>query len=197
MRLTKIYTKTGDSGSTMLADGSLVPKDNLRLEAYGTVDELNAHIGALRDIVQELPVESRNEWDPALFRIQNELFDIGGELATPKESISPRQGLINTKDIIRLEEEIDRWNEKLPGLKNFVLPGGHRANSQAHVCRTVCRRAERVLVQLIHQDNSIRQDTQVYLNRLSDWLFVCSRSMSLALNCPEVLWDQRRREKES
>jgi len=196
MRLTKIYTKTGDGGQTLLANGQKIAKDDLRIETYGTIDELNAHIGLLRDLIQSEGADSHSKiLDQSLYRIQNELFDLGSELATPAESINPRQILINSNDIGNIEKEIDSWNEELPPLKNFVLPGGLPANSQAHVCRTVCRRAERLLVSLCRKDPSVRAEPQIYINRLSDWLFVCGRTVSRLFDSPEVLWDQGRRER--
>lgn len=195
MRLTKIYTKIGDDGQTMLVNGQMIAKDDIRIDSYGTVDELNAQLGLLRDLIQDLP--DHQGLDSSLYRIQNELFDLGSELATPSEAVSPKQILISEQDIATLEQEIDRWNTKLPPLKNFVLPGGHLANSQAHICRTICRRAERCIVKLRRADSTVRKEVQVYVNRLSDWLFVCSRTVSQLFDRPEVLWDQGRRERSS
>ncbi|MFW7378095.1 MAG: cob(I)yrinic acid a,c-diamide adenosyltransferase [Oligoflexus sp.] len=195
MRLTKIYTKVGDGGQTLLANGQKIAKDDLRIDAYGTIDELNSHIGLLRDLIQSESQENSAGLDRSLYRIQNELFDLGSELATPADALSPRQILISANDISQLESEIDNWNESLSPLKNFVLPGGHLANSQAHVCRTVCRRAERLLVSLRRQDPSVRKETQIYVNRLSDWLFVCGRTVSRLFDRREVLWDQGRHER--
>ena len=193
MRLTRIYTKTGDQGGTMLASGDKISKAARRIEAYGTVDELNAWVGYLRD---ELKGESafKDHWlQASLERVQNELFDLGSELATPTRSLRPdRQHLLSEDDIRQLEIEIDQVNDKLPPLANFVLPGGHRANSVAHLARTVCRRAEREVVRLRLDEPDIRIETQMYLNRLSDWLFVMSRAVSQVLGCAEILWQQKR-----
>lgn len=195
MRLTKIYTKIGDGGLTLLANGKKIAKDDLRIESYGTIDELNSHIGLLRDLIKSSDHAETEKLDHSLYRIQNELFDLGSELATPAEALHASQVLIDTADIKILEDEIDQWNEALGPLKNFVLPGGHLANSQAHVCRTVCRRAERLLVALRRSDSSVRAETQIYINRLSDWLFVCARTVSRLFDSSEVLWDQGRRER--
>ena len=193
MRLSKIYTKTGDQGSTMLASGERISKTAVRIEAYGTVDELNACVGMLRDHMRVDNALAESWIALSLSRIQNELFDLGGELATPTHALSPtRQKVLNQDDIKVLEDEIDKCNETLAPLANFVLPGGHICNSTAHLARTVCRRAEREVVRLRAEENDVRIETQIYLNRLSDWLFVISRALSHELNVPEVLWDQRK-----
>lgn len=193
MRLTKIYTKIGDKGGTTLASGEKISKAALRLEAYGTVDELNSWMGVLRDQVK-LQTEFQAHWlDQSLERIQNELFDLGGELATPTKHLNiEKQRVVSAEDVTLLEHEIDTVNENLAPLANFVLPGGHICNSTAHVARTVCRRAERELVRLRIEETDVRGETQIYLNRLSDWLFVMGRLISQQLGCPEVLWQQNR-----
>lgn len=190
MRLTKIYTKTGDKGQTSLADGSKVSKADLRIDTYGHVDELNSYVGLLRD---ELPDgDEMSRWDEKLYLIQNELFDIGGELATPSESLNHEAAyLIRETSITRLEKEIDEMNDQLEPLKNFVLPGGHRSNSQAHVCRTVTRRCERA-VHKLSEEFAVRPEIVKYLNRLSDWFFVFSRHVSRELNVSEVIWQQKK-----
>lgn len=195
MRLTKIYTKMGDQGGTSLATGEKISKAARRLEAYGTVDELNSFIGMLRDQLQAMPQTSGNPaLDKSLERIQNELFDLGGELATPSRHLNPeKQLLVSLEDVKILEQEIDSMNESLQPLQNFVLPGGHMGNSCAHIARTVCRRAERELVRLRLEEPDIRVETQIYLNRLSDWLFVLSRTVSQLAGVPEVLWQQKRK----
>lgn len=193
MRLTKIYTKIGDKGGTTLASGEKISKAALRIESYGTVDELNSWIGLLRDQMR-LQAELSGHWlVQSLERIQNELFDLGGELATPTKHLNTeKQHVVSANDVARLEQEIDSINEHLPALANFVLPGGHVCNSTAHIARTVCRRAERELVRLRIDEPDVRGETQIYLNRLSDWLFVMSRLVSQQLGCPEVLWQQSR-----
>ena len=188
MRLSKIYTRTGDQGSTKLADGSSLSKSHCRIEAYGSVDELNSFLALLRDAISG--EESLLEINKQILRIQNELFDLGGELASPAELVEKLQFLVDGKSIATLESEIDSMNESLPNLKNFVLPGGHQANSLAHVCRTICRRAERRVHELSSVE-SIRPEPLQYLNRLSDWFFVASRKLSLVFKVDEVLWDQR------
>lgn len=193
MRLTKIYTKIGDKGGTTLASGEKISKAALRLEAYGTVDELNSWMGLLRDQLKLQP-EFHGDWlDQSLERIQNELFDLGGELATPTKHLNiEKQRVVSAEDVAVLEQEIDSVNENLQPLANFVLPGGHVCNSTAHLARTVCRRAERELVRLRIDEPDVRGETQIYLNRLSDWLFVMGRLISQRLGCPEVLWQQNR-----
>ena len=190
MRLTKIYTKIGDQGTTMLADGTMVPKHSLRIETYGTIDELNSFLGWLRDILRDTEPVRFQSLVAQLGQIQNEMHDLGGELATPTESLrTDRQSLVSVASIARLESEIDTFNDSLPPLANFVLPGGHQANSAAHICRTVCRRAERLIVRLASSDK-LRDEPRIYVNRLSDWLFVVSRHISQTLGVPEVLWNQ-------
>ncbi len=193
MRLTKIYTKIGDKGGTTLASGEKISKAALRLEAYGTVDELNSWMGLLRDQLK-LETPFQGHWlDQSLERIQNELFDLGGELATPTQHLNiEKQRVVSAADVDVLEQEIDNVSENLQPLANFVLPGGHVCNSTAHLARTVCRRAERELVRLRIDEPDVRGETQIYLNRLSDWLFVMSRLISQRLGCPEVLWQQKR-----
>ena len=175
-RLSKIYTRTGDAGTTGLGDGSRTPKDSLRVEAYGTVDELNSFIGLLR---AELTVD--HPCQELLSRIQHELFDLGGELCIPGYEIIRQSG------IDRLEQAIDALNEHLPPLKDFILPGGNRAASLAHVARTVCRRAER-RVQTLSGTEDISPLGLKYLNRLSDYLFVLARTLAREHGGQEVLW---------
>ncbi len=193
MRLTKIYTKIGDKGGTTLASGAKISKAALRLAAYGNVDERNSWVGLLRDQLK-LETPFQGHWlDQSLERIQNELFDLGGELATPTQHLNiEKQRVVSAADVEVLEQEIDNVNENLQPLANFVLPGGHVCNSTAHLARTVCRRAERELVRLRIDEPDVRGETQIYLNRLSDWLFVMSRLISQRLGCPEVLWQQKR-----
>ncbi len=193
MRLTKIYTKIGDKGQTMLASGTKVPKDALRIDTYGTVDELNSFLGLLRDTLA-VHTSKFPDVQPQLAVIQNEMHDLGGELSMPPELLDPRkQQVVSQASIARLEAEMDAYNENLPPLANFVLPGGHPANSTAHVCRTVCRRAERLIVALGRAE-AVRDEPRIYLNRLSDWLFVASRVISARLGVPEVLWLQAKKE---
>lgn len=191
MRLTKIYTKVGDEGKTLLASGDKVYKHDPRIECYGTVDELNTHLGFLRDLLAEKTGETFSEMSSQILKIQNELFDLGGELATPAKILDINvQQVVRETDITRLENEIDLMNEQLKPLENFVLPGGNICHSQAHVCRTVCRRAERRWV-AFSSEETVRRETGVYLNRLSDWLFVASRFISLKTGSDEVQWQQK------
>jgi len=180
-RLSKIYTRTGDDGSTGLGDGSRVPKDHARVEAYGTVDELNALMGVLRaELAPEHPQQN------LLSTIQHDLFDLGGELCIPGYSLLKAEG------IDQLEQAIDAINEQLPPLKEFILPGGNKAASSAHVARTVCRRAERRVHSLAHVESNIGPLPLQYLNRLSDYLFVLARSLAREGGGGEVLWNRQR-----
>lgn len=178
-RLSKIYTRTGDDGSTGLGDGARVRKDHLRVEAYGTVDETNAAIGLLR---AHLPNATAHPLDPMLSRIQHELFDLGGELCIPNYRI------LQHACIDRLEHHLDGMNEHLPMLKNFILPAGNLAAAQAHVARTICRRAERRVTTLAQHDADVSPLALQYLNRLSDWLFVAARTLARESGGQEVLW---------
>lgn len=182
MKKSLIYTKTGDKGTTGLIGGTRVEKDHFRLEAYGTVDELNAHIGMIR----AYPIDDASV--KTIVRIQHLLFTIGSYLATD-ESVSDLRTRLNTdeKEIEFLEHEMDRLEEALPPLRNFVIPGGHAAVSQAHICRTVCRRAERRVVSM---SGEVQVDEWVirYLNRLSDYFFVLSRHLSNYFGVDEIPW---------
>lgn len=182
-RLSKIYTRTGDDGSTGLGDGTRVGKDSLRVNAYGTVDELNSCIGLLlaHDDLSEAVRET-------LVQVQHELFDLGGELCIPGMS------MIEDADITRLEQWLDGFNEALPALKDFILPGGGMAAAHGHLARTVCRRAEREVVALARVE-TVRPQAARYLNRLSDLLFVLCRVLARSHDHGEVLWDRERRRK--
>jgi cob(I)alamin adenosyltransferase len=182
-RLSKIYTRTGDDGSTGLGDGSRVGKDSLRVAAYGTVDELNSTIGMVlaSDGVDD-------EVREVLTQAQHDLFDLGGELCIPG------MAMIEDADIDRLEQVLDRFNDPLPPLKDFILPGGGMAASCCHLSRTVCRRAEREVIAL-GREEEIRPQAQRYLNRLSDLLFVLCRVLARASGHGEVLWQHERRRK--
>lgn len=184
-RLSKIYTRTGDDGSTGLGDGSRVAKDSLRVTAYGTVDELNSAIGIVlaSDGVDEAVRET-------LTQVQHELFDLGGELCIPG------MVMIADADIDRLEQVLDGFNEPLPPLQDFILPGGGMAAACCHLARTVCRRAERDVVALARIEE-VRPQAQRYLNRLSDLLFVICRVLARESGHGEVLWQHERRRKPS
>jgi cob(I)alamin adenosyltransferase len=192
MRLTKIYTKIGDKGTTQLATGTKVAKSAPRIEAYGTIDELNAFVGNLRDLVLAETAHSLKDMAQLLGTIQNELFDLGAELSLPEfEKLGIKLHVISAAEIDRLEREIDGFNEILPPLINFVLPGGHPIVSAAHMARTVCRRSERRVVQL-HTTEELRPEVLQYINRLSDWFFVLSRALASRLSVPEHIWQQRK-----
>ncbi|MCX7514015.1 cob(I)yrinic acid a,c-diamide adenosyltransferase [Frateuria sp. STR12] len=180
-RLSKIYTRTGDDGSTGLGDGSRVPKDSARVAAYGTVDELNSTIGMVL-ACDDVPAEVRE----ALTQVQHELFDLGGELCIPG------MAMIQDADIARLETVLDGFNEPLPPLKDFILPGGGMAAASCHLARTVCRRAERGVIALARAE-TVRPQPQRYLNRLSDLLFVICRVLARAGGHGEVIWQHERR----
>jgi len=180
-RLSKIYTRTGDDGSTGLGDGSRVPKDSARVAAYGTVDELNSAIGMVLASEGVPP-----EVGEALTQVQHELFDLGGELCIPG------MAMIQDADIARLESVLDGFNEPLPPLKDFILPGGGMAAACCHLARTVCRRAEREVIALARAE-TVRPQPQRYLNRLSDLLFVICRVLARAGGHGEVIWQHERR----
>jgi cob(I)alamin adenosyltransferase len=189
MQLSRIYTKTGDKGQTALVGGDLVSKSDLRLETYGTVDELNAHVGMLRTLAERVNTEWSQELFTQLKAIQNKLFDVGSDLATLPESPYKNKALIQEEDLTQLEQWLDAMNEHLPNLRSFTLPGGGELNAWAHLARTVCRRAEREVCRLdeVCKGNN---DALRYLNRLSDYLFVVSRYVSLKNNEPEYLWER-------
>jgi cob(I)alamin adenosyltransferase len=184
--LSRIYTRTGDDGSTALVGGQRVAKDAVRIEAYGTVDELNAAIGLALTSIPEGPPPLRL-LAARLTRVQHELFNLGSLLATEPQNLQPGQPVITPADVLRLESEIDEANASLEPLRSFVLPGGCRLNAELHLCRTICRRAERRTVTLAALHPTPPEAVQ-YLNRLSDALFVWSRFASRLLHQPETLW---------
>jgi cob(I)alamin adenosyltransferase len=188
LALNRIYTRQGDAGDTALAGGQRVPKDSLRIEAYGTVDELNAFLGLACVTCAEINDPKLARLGSILRRVQNELFNLGSILATLPEDVHPRQARITPADVLQLEHEIDAMNEDLPALRSFVLPGGSRLNAELHTARTICRRAERLLVALSRKED-VPPETIRYLNRLSDALFVWSRWANHALGIAEVLWE--------
>ncbi len=184
----KIYTKTGDKGTTSLFGGTRVPKDHPRTNAYGTVDELNAHIGMIRSY------DIKTSHKEFLIDIQTHLFTIGSELATDPKKAKLKNGKdrlriskINAAHVEKLEASIDQMNEELPPLKNFLLPGGHPAIAACHIARTVCRRAER-LATALYMDEAFDEVLLKYLNRLSDVLFVMARTLSKELGVEETPW---------
>ncbi|MDP3358760.1 MAG: cob(I)yrinic acid a,c-diamide adenosyltransferase [Lutibacter sp.] len=184
----KIYTKTGDTGKTSLFGGTRVPKYHLRIEAYGTVDELNSHIGLIRD--QKIDAHSTE----ILLKIQNELFTLGSMLATPPEKEILKSGKerlninkVSEESVALLEQEIDFMNESLPEMTHFILPGGHSTVSFCHIARCICRRAERITTQL-SDESTINPKILVYLNRLSDYLFVLARKLTIDNQAQEIPW---------
>ncbi|KRA71986.1 cobalamin adenosyltransferase [Lysobacter sp. Root667] len=179
-RLSKIYTRTGDDGSTGLGDGNRVGKDSARVDAYGTVDEANSCIGLV--LASELPTAIRDQ----LVAIQHQMFDLGGELCIPGHAA------IFDADIDRLEQWLDAHNDGLPALKDFILPGGGEAAARCHIARTVVRRAERETVALSRLE-AVRPEAVRYLNRLSDLLFVLARVLARASGHGEVIWNHERR----
>jgi cob(I)alamin adenosyltransferase len=188
----KVYTKTGDTGTTALFGGTRVPKDHARIESYGTVDELNSYIGLIRD--QEI----NQHFKDILIEIQDRLFTVGAILATPPEKEVLKNGQkrlqnlgIIESDIELLEKEIDTMEDSLPQMTHFVLPGGHTTVSYCHIARCVCRRAERLAVHLNHNE-PVAEIAIKYLNRLSDYLFVLARKLSQELNADEVKWIPRK-----
>ncbi len=188
----KIYTKTGDTGTTALFGGTRVAKDHIRIESYGTVDELNSHIGLIRD--QEI----NSHYKEILIEIQDRLFTLGAILATPPEKEKLKNGEsrlqnlgILESDIELLEKEIDTMENSLPPVTHFVLPGGHITVSHCHIARCVCRRAERLSVHLDHNE-PVEKNAIKYLNRLSDYLFVLARKLSKDLKADEIKWIPRK-----
>jgi len=184
----KIYTKTGDQGTTALFGGTRVPKSHIRIDAYGTVDELNSHLGLVKDTCQNAEVTK------FMNHIQDRLFTVGAILATDPEKAKLKSGKdrlniprISQDNILALEEKIDAMNEDLPPMTHFVLPGGHPTVSYCHIARCVCRRAERLASALFNLEE-FDQEVLQYLNRLSDYLFVLARKLSKDLNAEEVKW---------
>ena len=182
----KIYTKTGDAGNTGLIGGTRVPKSHIRIESYGTVDELNAYIGLLGDQIAD--IHGRE----ILREIQDRLFTIGSSLACdPDKEIKMKIPDLNESDVLLLENEIDEMNKVLPEMKSFILPGGHITVSTAHICRTVCRRAERLIVELNATESNSPSLIIKYMNRLSDYLFVLARYIGHINGVEEIKWRPR------
>ncbi len=182
----KIYTKNGDRGQTTLVDGSPIAKSDARLKTYGTVDELNAHVGLLQTMLDK---EAKlNGFHPQLFEIQNWLFQLGSQLACGNSEFSKKLPTISDKNTTQLESWMDQWDQELPELKNFILPGGHEASAQAHVCRTVARRAERACV-VLDEMTELSVPAIAFLNRLSDYFFMISRSINQKMDIDSVIWN--------
>ena len=189
MRITKVYTRTGDDGTSRLADGTVVAKDDLRLEAYGTIDELNAAVGLVRAFTGEIPGPPGGEarLDGLLHRVQDRLFDIGAILATPPGAALKGLPILGEAEIARLEGWMDRCHTQLAPLEEFILPGGGKGAAFLHQARTICRRAERICVRL-NRTTSVPSVLLRYLNRLSDLFFVLSRWTAKQEGVPETLW---------
>ncbi len=191
MRITKVYTRTGDAGQTRLAGGQQVWKDCLRVEAYGTVDELNASIGLVRAMNAEAVTKSPGsiQLEEDLRWVQNKLFDVGSILATAPGQTFKNMPTITSTDVTKLEYMIDRCQKDLTPLKEFILPGGGKVTATLHQARTICRRAERICIRLMREEN-VEAELNKYLNRLSDALFVLARWVAKTQGEPEFLWDR-------
>ncbi|MDP6934366.1 MAG: cob(I)yrinic acid a,c-diamide adenosyltransferase [Myxococcota bacterium] len=200
MRITKVYTRAGDKGTTRLVGGLQVSKSHTRIRAYGTVDELNAMIGVVRALLENssrVP-ESGTGTLPALetlstqlHEVQNALFEVGSDLATPADSRWEGMHRVGDEEVQQLESRIDELNEDLQPLEEFILPGGGMIGAHFHLARTVCRRAERDVVELMGEDPEVGEGSVRFLNRLSDYFFVAGRWAALQLEEPEVLWSRR------
>ena len=198
LTINKVYTRTGDGGRTRLAGGQSVDKDAGRIETYGTIDELNAYVGQARHSAREAAVEEGGsdegddfgfgEFERTLLKIQHQLFNLGTMFATCEEDMNESTPRVRPQDVVGLEQEMDRLNQDLPTLRSFVLPGGSRLNTDLHICRTVCRRAERLAVTAA-KEVDVDDVAIAYLNRLSDAFFVYSRWVLARAEIPEVLWD--------
>jgi cob(I)alamin adenosyltransferase len=191
IRITRVYTRTGDRGETSLVGGKRVPKDSSRLDAYGTIDELNSVIGLARVFNEENldAGEGHHFLDEVLCKIQDELFDLGSELATPPESFQEGMFRVSQAEIRNIEKLIDKCQENLQPLESFILPGGGRVGAYLHQCRTVCRRAEREILRLSREE-TISEWPLKYVNRLSDLFFVLSRWISKETGEREYLWQR-------
>lgn len=189
MRIVKVYTKTGDKGTTGLADGSRIPKDDLRIECYGTIDELNSILGICRQHLEEIPEKEKVLLDSWIYAIQNDLFNLGADLATPLASRWKNMIVLNDLDTEKLEKIIDFCQNDLSPLQEFVLPGGTKLNSYLHLARTVCRRAERLIVSF-SMAKEINPSILPYVNRLSDLFFVLSRWVQKLAHSKEITWDK-------
>lgn len=191
IRITRVYTRTGDDGTTALVGGQRVPKDSPRIAAYGTIDELNASLGLARVFNEERLAEGEgHQWlDTVLRQLQNELFDLGSELATPDDAIYEGMFRFSDREVKALERLMDTCQKDLEPLKSFILPGGGRISGFLHQCRTICRRAERELL-VLSREETINPYTMRYVNRLSDVFFVLSRWVGKRLGEQEYLWER-------
>jgi len=191
IRITRVYTRTGDAGTTALVGGARVPKDSPRIAAYGTIDELNASLGLARVFNEERLSEGEgHQWlDDVFRRLQNELFDLGSELATPEDAVYEGMFRFSAQEVKGLERLIDQCQKELEPLKSFILPGGGRIGGFLHQCRTICRRAERDIL-VLSRAETINPHTLTYVNRLSDLFFVLSRWVGKRLGEKEYLWER-------
>lgn len=187
IRINRVYTKFGDEGHTALVGGRKVSKADPRVESYGEVDELNATLGLARQALSSAPDAVRERLDPILGRVQNELFNLGSELATRPEDLRPTQPKMTPRHVEQLEQDLDAMNDTLPELTSFILPGGGPVGAALHLSRTVCRRAERRIVSLAAEE-FVSAEVLQYVNRLSDALFVFARWAAVQSGAPEVLW---------
>ncbi|MBM4390036.1 MAG: cob(I)yrinic acid a,c-diamide adenosyltransferase [Deltaproteobacteria bacterium] len=192
MRITRVYTRTGDEGQTRLVGGQVVAKDHVRIAAYGTVDELNAILGIARVMNGQSHAEPAviARIDAMLHRVQNDCFNVGSDLATRREDRWPGMYRVGADDVKRLEEWIDALNDDVGPLREFILPGGGPVGAFLHQARTVCRRAEREVVRLLREEPEAGAGPMTYLNRLSDFLFVLGRWAAKHLGEPELLWER-------
>ena len=194
VRITRVYTRTGDKGDTALVGGKRVPKDSSRIESYGTIDELNSIVGLARAFNAEKRGAANRFLDDVLAKIQDELFDLGSELATPEDAAYAGMYRVGAAEVKRIEETIDRCQKDLAPLKSFILPGGGKVGSFLDQCRTVCRRAERDIFRL-SRDEQLSEWPIKYVNRLSDLFFVLARWMAKQAGEEEVLWQRGLQEK--
>jgi cob(I)alamin adenosyltransferase len=188
----RIYTKTGDLGETSLVGGTRISKSNSRLEAYGTLDELNSVLGIVRADFDSLADETFRQLLETRFQmVQNNLFNIGSRLACEDNRLQARLPGLTLDAMSALESDMDAWEASLPPLKEFILPGGSKPAAHAHLARTICRRAEREVVRL-HESTPVEADHLVFLNRLSDWLFLLARMFNWQLTIPDVIWSKNK-----
>lgn len=190
VKLSKLYTKGGDQGDTGLIGGKRVKKSHPQVEAYGNVDELNCWIGVVRSSLRSSKIAG---FEDSLFDIQQNLFDLGAELSTPSDSDWKPPRVVSHEDVSSLEKEIDRWTEQVEELRSFLLPGASELTSYCHVARSVCRRAERSIIEF-SVSTEIRAEVIQYMNRLSDWLFALARVVAKEIGEEETLWDPQRTE---
>lgn len=188
LAINRVYTRKGDAGKTALVGGQKVSKANSRIQTYGAVDELNAFVGVARQSIVESDLDQLQPLAQILVRVQHELFNLGSVLATRPEDLHPKQPRIRPEEVDRLEREIDEYNADLPTLRSFVLPGGSRPNVDLHVCRTVCRRVERLMTAL-DVEEGIEPAGLAWINRLSDAFFVWSRWVIAVTDAEEAMWN--------